>query len=91
MANVDLFKRASSLKVKPAAHNGLSVGSNPTLPTSFPPAVNDQITDSVTQSQITDSVTAREKPKLKDIMTLVIINPVAIIALAGIILYHFFG
>ena len=92
MANEDLFQRASSLKVKPAAHNGLSVGSSPTLPTSFPGAVHDQITDSVTQSQITDSVTVeREKPKFRDLITLIVINPVAVLAIAGIILYHFFG
>ena len=92
MANDDLFSRASSLKVKPAAHNGLSVGSSPTLPTSFPKSVNDQITDSVTQSQITDSVTTeRERPKFKDVITLFVINPIAVIALAGIVLYHFFG
>lgn len=80
--NVD--DKASSLKVKPAAHNGLSVGSSPTLPTSFPDSVNGQITDSVTQAQ-------REKPSWKDYIILAIINPIAILALLGIAVYHFFG
>ena len=79
MANEELFKRASSLKVKPTAHNGLSVGSSPTLPTSFSDTTEDL------------SRVEKEKPKLKDVILLFVINPIAVIALAGVVLYHFFG